>query len=71
MTRLTKPNKRDVKKSTPLPGVEETLTPEEETAEDMADLDDMSYRELQALAKRLGLKANGSKLDLIERLTDA
>lgn len=29
---------------------------------------ELSYRELQAKAKGLGLKANGSKKDLLERL---
>ena len=32
------------------------------------DLDGLSYRELQAKAKQLGLKASGSKSDILGRL---
>ena len=69
MTVMTKPNKRDVKKSTPLAAAEvvEVLSEAEEAAEDLADLNDMSYRELQAMAKDNGLKASGTRADLVER----
>lgn len=38
---------------------------------DLAKLEDMAYRELQALAKARGLAANGSKKEVIERLLSA
>lgn len=38
---------------------------------DAAKLEDMAYRELQALAKARGLAANGSKKEVIERLLSA
>ncbi len=58
MTRLSRTNKRSVKKSTPA------------VAENVSEvtLGDLSYRELQAEAKGRGLKASGTKADLIERL---
>lgn len=65
MTRLTKPNKRDVKKSTP---VAETATPTVVVGPNVVDAKVLTYRELQAEAKSLGLKASGTKADLIARL---
>eukprot|EP01052_Picozoa_sp_SAG31_P048253 SAG31_NODE_10016_length_1195_cov_1.555657_1_plen_177_part_00 len=37
----------------------------------MAELDTMSYKELQAMAKERGLKANGSAIALRQRLSEA
>ncbi len=71
MTRLTKTNKRSVKKSTPwtaTKAVAEMNATEDELL-DLEELNGMSYRELQAMAKEAGLKANGTKADLIERLS--
>ncbi len=71
MTRLTKPNKRDVKKSTNPPAsttvaisFDETVPPEVV----VATLGKLTYRELQGIAKESGLKASGTKADLIARL---
>ncbi len=66
MTVMTKPNKRDVKKSTI---VAETVSVSfDETVSPEVELGEASYRELQAMAKDAGLKASGSKATLIERL---
>lgn len=37
----------------------------------MPDLQEMSYRDLQALAKKRGLKATGSTEELIERIEES
>lgn len=65
MTRINKTNKRSVRKATAVFEPETT-----EIAKPRASVlwEDMSYKELQVEAKRCGLKANGSKADLIERL---
>ncbi len=71
MTRLSKTNKRSVKKSTPLPLMSATVEAVEAAAGDvdgLKPLSDLSYKELQAMAKRYGFKANGTMADLIERL---
>lgn len=65
MTRINKVNKRSIKKSTPVAEVTETAKPFPD--EPIA----FSYRELQAETKRLGLKASGSKSDLIDRINNA
>ena len=77
MTKLSRTNKRSVKKSTPLPVMSATVgavtavagdvEPKEKTVT-FADLNKLSYRSLQLNAKIHGLKANGTKADLIERL---
>lgn len=65
MTRTTKVHKRSVKKSTP-----EVAEVKPKVAENVSEvtLSDLSYRDLQAEAKLRGLKASGTKADLIERL---
>ena len=65
MTQRIKTNKRSVKKSTLEP------TPEQEITEVAEDLIELSYKELQAKAKKLGLKASGSADALRERLEGA
>lgn len=69
MTVMTKVNKRSVKKSTNLPIAEgvEAISPEV-AEEPTVSLITRSYRELQAMAKELGLKASGSMADLMARL---
>jgi len=62
MTQISRTNKRSVKKSTPKliePVVEVKREPE------------LSYEELQAKAKKLGLKASGSAKALKERIAAA
>ena len=66
MTVMTKPNKRDVKKSTPVAGPSFVPVVAENVSE--VTLGDLSYKELQAEAKARGLKANGSTADLMARL---
>ncbi len=71
MTVMTKPNKRDVKKSTnpvTVEAIEEAVAAAEPTVNPPLFLGDLSYRELQVLAKERGLKASGTKAALIERL---
>lgn len=63
MTRLNRSNKRDVKKSTP-------KTAAKPIAEAPVDLSTLSYKELQAKAKSLGLKASGTKVALIKRIEE-
>lgn len=60
MTRISRTNKRTVKKSTPVPEVVE--------AKPEVSLITRSYRQLQEMAKARGLKANGSTADLLARL---
>ena len=67
MTVMTKPNKRDVKKSTPVSVMSVTVEAVTAAAGDVVG-PELSYRELQAKAKSLGLKASGTKAALIERL---
>ena len=69
MTVMTKTNKRSVKKSTPLP-VEKVMDSivKEMVTEPTVSLITRSYKELQAMAKDRGLKANGSTADLMARL---
>lgn len=73
MTVHTKPNKRDVKKSTVVidktPSVGATTVGRQAT--EICEISNLSYRELQAKAKRDGLKASGSKTALIERILSA
>lgn len=72
MTRINKVNKRTVKLSTPTVPV---MTAHPVSVDEVnvpatgASFSDMSYRDLQAIAKECGLKASGTKADLIERLT--
>ncbi len=63
MTRLSKSNKRGVKKSTP-------KTAAKPIAEAPVDLSTLSYKKLQAKAKSLGLKASGTKGDLTKRIQE-
>lgn len=75
MTVHTKVNKRTARKSrkstNPVTVAEVTaeMNATEDELLDTADLTDMSYKELQAMAKDNGLKASGTKADLIERLS--
>lgn len=67
MTRINKVTKRSVKKSTPVAiPTAEVVAPEPLTGKVV--FAEMSYKYLQAEAKRMGLKANGTTADLIERL---
>ncbi len=66
MTRLSRTNKRTVKLSTP--EVVDAVDVAAAVAEGQTDIDDVSYRELQVMAKAAGLKASGSRAALIERL---
>ncbi len=67
MTRISRINKRSVKKSTP--EVVDAVVVAAAVAEGHTDIDDVSYRELQVMAKASGLKASGSREALIARLT--
>lgn len=67
MTVMTKVNKRTVKKSTPIAAATSVEVP----AKGPLGVATWSYRDLQSAAKDLGLKANGSKADLIERIIGA
>ena len=69
MTVMTKPNKRDVKKSTPVSVMSATVEAVTAAAGDVVE-PELSYRELQAKAKSLGLKANGSTEVLKARIEE-
>lgn len=73
MTVKAKANKRDVKKSTPLPVMGTGTKPVAEVIERTANspllLGELSYRKLRKMAKELGLKTSGDRADLIERLS--
>lgn len=76
MTVHTKQNKRDVKKSTPVgikkgTGVGMSTMPEAVVSFPGDPIGNLPYRDLQAMAKERGLKANGSTEDLIARINTA
>jgi len=68
MTLRSKTNKRSVKKSTPEPGQPISDEIKEVVVKEPIEL---SYKELQAKAKELGLKASGSAVALRERIEGA
>ena len=65
MTRISRTNKRAVKKSTPEQVEARAALATGGIPDEVVE---PTYRELQAMAKGRGLKANGSKADLLERL---
>ncbi|KKK67891.1 hypothetical protein LCGC14_2949550 [marine sediment metagenome] len=68
MTVMTKPNKRDVKKSTPVAVGPVPDVVRARSAIEICEISNLSYNDLRSRAKKLGLKANGSKAALIERV---
>ena len=71
MTKLSRTNKRSVKKSTPVSITAEAVVPESEMISKVTeDWSILSYRDLQLNAKIHGLKASGTKADLIARLQE-